>query len=57
MFSFFLYPVDDPLDTVAVHFGAGVWGVFARALLSQEGLIYADPNALNVSLCDRLQVF
>uniref|UniRef100_A0A0N7Z8Z4 Ammonium transporter n=1 Tax=Rhodnius neglectus TaxID=72488 RepID=A0A0N7Z8Z4_9HEMI len=49
--------VDDPLDTVAVHFGAGVWGVFARALLSQEGLIYADPNALNLLLHNAIGVF
>ncbi|XP_054285199.1 putative ammonium transporter 1 [Macrosteles quadrilineatus] len=43
--SFVIYlRVDDPLDAVAVHFGAGVWGVIAMPIFSKGGLAYGVDN-------------
>ncbi|XP_078577341.1 putative ammonium transporter 1 [Branchiostoma floridae x Branchiostoma japonicum] len=37
--------VDDPLDAVAVHLGAGLWGVLAAPILARDvGLITADKE-------------
>ncbi|PSN38276.1 hypothetical protein C0J52_19658 [Blattella germanica] len=32
--------VDDPLDTVAVHFGGGIWGLISASFLAKGGLFY-----------------
>ncbi|XP_049853131.1 putative ammonium transporter 1 [Schistocerca gregaria] len=32
--------VDDPLDTVGVHLGGGLWGVFVAAFFAEGGLVY-----------------
>lgn len=36
----FSFPVDDPLDAVAVHMGGGLWGLVAVALFQDEGIVY-----------------
>ncbi|XP_019619916.1 PREDICTED: putative ammonium transporter 1 [Branchiostoma belcheri] len=37
--------VDDPLDAVAVHLGAGLWGVLAAPILASDvGLVGADKQ-------------
>ncbi|XP_014289420.1 putative ammonium transporter 1 [Halyomorpha halys] len=34
--------VDDPLDASPLHFGAGAWGVLARPIFENDGLIYGN---------------
>ncbi|XP_024080506.1 putative ammonium transporter 1 isoform X2 [Cimex lectularius] len=45
-----LLKVDDPLDAVAVHFGAGCWGVIARPIFSKDGLIFGFTHDSSVQL-------
>ncbi|CAG0900626.1 unnamed protein product [Darwinula stevensoni] len=42
--------VDDPLDAFPVHFGGGLWGLVAVALLGRDGIILssASPESLQV---------
>ncbi|XP_069694957.1 putative ammonium transporter 1 isoform X2 [Periplaneta americana] len=32
--------IDDPLDAVAVHFGAGLWGLISASLFGNGGVVY-----------------
>lgn len=41
--------VDDPLETTAVHFGGGLWGVIATPLFTKGGF-WNNPDPMPVSL-------
>jgi len=41
--------VDDPLETTAVHFGGGLWGVIATPLFVKGGF-WNNPDSMPVSL-------
>lgn len=43
------YSVDDPLETTAVHFGGGLWGVIATPLFVKGGF-WNNPDSMPVSL-------
>ncbi|XP_023714905.1 putative ammonium transporter 1 isoform X1 [Cryptotermes secundus] len=32
--------IDDPLDTVAIHLGGGVWGLISASIFSNSGLVF-----------------
>lgn len=32
--------VDDPLDTVAIHLGGGLWGLISASIFSNTGLVF-----------------
>lgn len=36
--------VDDPLDASPLHFGAGAWGVLARPIFANDGLIFGNVD-------------
>ncbi|XP_028414397.1 putative ammonium transporter 1 [Dendronephthya gigantea] len=38
--------IDDPLDAVAVHYGAGFWGVIAVTLFNKESGVFYDWDEL-----------
>jgi ammonia channel protein AmtB len=40
-YIYWLYStVDDPLDTVAIHFGGGFWGLISASVFSNTGLVF-----------------
>ena len=45
------FAVDDPLDAFPVHFGGGLWGLIAVALLGRDGIIlsFGTYESLQVS--------
>lgn len=47
---FFFFLVDDPLETTAVHFGGGLWGVIATPLFGNGGF-WNNTTAMPVSTC------
>lgn len=49
-----LAKVDDPLDACAVHFGAGFWGVIAKPIFSNSGLLYGNTEAASTLLINIL---
>lgn len=42
--------MDDPLETTAVHFGGGLWGVIATPLFVKGGF-WNNPDSMPVSVC------
>lgn len=47
--------VDDPLETTAVHFGGGLWGVVAMPLFTKGGF-WNNPDPMPVSLWINLKI-
>ncbi|PSN39572.1 putative ammonium transporter 1 [Blattella germanica] len=47
--------VDDPLDTVAVHFGGGLCGLVSASFFQEEGIVFgASSTSAMVNLLQRL---
>ncbi|XP_068081982.1 putative ammonium transporter 1 [Anabrus simplex] len=46
--------VDDPLDTVGVHFGGGFWGLMSASFFSESGLFYGFSLDSTMLLVNRI---
>lgn len=44
------YHIDDPLDACAVHFGGGLWGLFAASIFADNGLIVQGFTHASVTM-------
>jgi len=42
--------VDDPLDAVAVHAGAGLWGILAAPIFMETGILYTGSESAMLML-------
>ncbi|XP_069694964.1 putative ammonium transporter 1 [Periplaneta americana] len=46
--------IDDPLDTVAIHFGGGFWGLLSASIFSNTGLVFGATRESLMLLAYRM---
>ncbi|PSN38278.1 putative ammonium transporter 1 [Blattella germanica] len=53
-YGMLMMKVDDPLDAVAVHLGAGFWGLLSASLFGYGGIVYGVTNEAALRLWWRI---
>ncbi|KAJ9592291.1 hypothetical protein L9F63_001187, partial [Diploptera punctata] len=49
-----IWRIDDPLDTVAVHFGGGLWGLISASFFAEGGIVYGANYISGMRLVYRM---